>query len=67
MATLIKKPKLWELWCFIKHILMGKDMYNDKAILLVTVFNISPNSINNIFLTGRKAGRVHLLLIRGVK
>lgn len=52
---------------FIKHVLMGKDMYNNKAILLVAVFNISPNFINTLILTGRKAGKVHLVLIRGMK
>lgn len=52
---------------FIKHVLMGKDMYNNKAILLVIVFNISPSSINTSVLTGRKAAKVHLVLIRGVK
>lgn len=52
---------------FIKCVLMGKDKYNNKAILLVTVVNISPNFINDLILRGRKAGIVHLAVIRGVK
>lgn len=46
---------------------MGKDKHNNKAILLVTAVNISPNFINDLILKGRKAGIVHLVVIRGVK
>lgn len=46
---------------------MGKDKYNNKAISLVTVVNISPNFINDLILRGRKAGIAHLVVIRGVK
>lgn len=42
-------------------------MYNNKATLLVRVRNISPNSLNTLILTGGKAGKVHFVLIRGVK
>jgi len=42
-------------------------MYNNKVILLVTEFNIFPNFVNTLILPGRKAGKVHLVLIRGVK
>lgn len=63
----IKKNNCGNFGVFIKCVLMGKDKYNNKVILLLTVVNISPNFINNIILKGRKTGIVHLVVIRRVK